>query len=208
MIGDWYRRHIGARIVDAACSFPALGEERRLAVPQAEGVVVEIGIGTGLNLSHYDPARVRHVIGVNPPDGLTALVDFDRLHGAISGDLVLESAEAMSLDDNLADTIVVTYTLCSIPDVETAIEEMRRVLKPGGRLLFAEHGRAEDLRTARWQDRLTPAWRRIAHGCHLNRDPRALLEAGGFVLDDYRRHVLHRVPAVLGSHHAGIALPR
>lgn len=208
MIGDWYRRHVGSRIVNAVCSHPKLTEQRHHVVPHAEGVVVEIGIGTGLNLTHYDPARVRHVIGVNPPDGLTALVDFHRLHGDISGDLVLESAEAMSLDNGLADTIVITYTMCSIPDIAAAVAEMRRVLKPGGKLLFCEHGRADDARTARWQDRLNPAWKTIAHGCHLNRTPGALLEAGGFTLAEERRYPIPGVPSVLGFHHAGVARPR
>jgi len=208
LVSGFYRRHISPYVVNAVCSFPKLTEQRELVVPQAEGVVVEIGIGTGLNLVHYDPERVRHVIGVNPSDGLTSLVDFSRLHGDISGELVEESAEAMSLESGTADTIVVTYTMCSIPDIAAAVSEMRRVLKPGGRLLFCEHGRADDPRTARWQDRLNPIWRSMAQGCHLNRRPGELLEEGGFTLEDAHRYPLVGVPSIIGFHHIGTARPR
>ncbi|MCC2113808.1 MAG: class I SAM-dependent methyltransferase, partial [Hyphomicrobiales bacterium] len=172
------------------------------------GVVVEIGIGTGLNLAHYDPAKVSRVIGVNPPDGLAMLAEKRRPQAGFPVELLAESAEAMSLDSNLADTVVITYTMCSIPDIRSAIEEMRRVLKPGGKLIFCEHGRADTPGLARWQDRLTPAWRWVAGGCHLNRDPGALLETGGFALTTYDRYPISGAPSLVAFHHVGVATPR
>ncbi|MCW2308287.1 class I SAM-dependent methyltransferase [Rhodobium gokarnense] len=205
---NFYRQKISPMMVHAVCGAPPLMREREQMVPKAEGVVVEIGIGTGRNLPFYDERQVRRLIGVNPPDGLTDLVDFERLAPGIEAEIVPESAENMSLDSNLADTVVVTYTLCSIPDVEKAIGEIRRVLKPGGRLLFVEHGRADCEKTARWQDRLNPYWGLISQGCHINRNPTELLTAGGFSFQEQDRYPLRRVPSVVGFHHVGVAVGR
>lgn len=203
-----FRRTLTAQLTHFSCGLPALTRERRKIVPDADGVVVEIGIGTGRNLPYYDPAKVRRLIGVNPADGLTDIIDFDRLAPGIEVEIVLESAENMSLDSNLADTVLVTYTLCSIPDVRAAITEIRRVLKPAGKLLFCEHGRADDPATARWQDRLDPLWSRLAQGCHINRMPADLLEEGGFQMHESARYSLQRVPSLIGYHHTGMAFPR
>jgi len=203
----FYSTHIAPHVLDAVCSFRSLTAQRQRIVPAAHGTVVEIGIGTGLNLVHYDPARVERLIGVNPPDGLQRLAD--RRAGAVGFpvDILAESAEAMSLPDAIADTVVVTYTLCSIPDVEAAIAEMRRILKPDGRLLFCEHGRSDDPFVALWQDRLTPVWRPMAGGCHLNRNPAELLVAGGFTLDRHEAFTPKGVPSLVGFHHLGSACP-
>ena len=179
--------------------------QRQQIVPRAEGTVVEIGLGTGRNLPYYDPSKVRHLIGVNPPDGLTDIVDFERLANGIEAEIVLESAENMSLDSKFADTVVVTYTMCSIRDVEAAAGEMRRILKPSGNLLFCEHGRANVPATARWQDRLDPYWGLIARGCHINRNPSALLARSGFTLIEAKQYPLARIPSIVGFHHAGVA---
>ncbi len=203
-----FRQMLSARLTHFSCGLPALMREREKIVPQADGIVVEIGIGTGRNLPFYDANKVRRLIGINPPDGLTDMVDFDRLAAGIDAEIVLESAEDMSLDDNLADTIIVTYTMCSIADVVSAIGEMRRVLKPSGRLLFCEHGLADDPQTARWQDRLDPYWCRFAQGCHINRNPTELLLAGGFMLEEGSRYPLKRVPPLVGFHHTGTARVR
>jgi SAM-dependent methyltransferase len=121
-------------------------------------------------------------------------------------DLALEG-ERIPLDAASVDTVVVTFTLCSIPDVETALAGMRRVLKPEGRLLFCEHGLAPDARTARWQDRLTPAWRHVFGGCHLNRDVPALLRAGGFTIEQLDTTWIPGSPAIAGFCYRGVARP-
>lgn len=197
-------QRFNARVMHSLCGLPVLMRERQKIVPRAAGVVVEIGIGTGRNLPLYDPRKVTKLIGVNPPDGLTELIDIDASAPGLDVEIVPEGAENMSLDTHLADTILVTYTLCSIPGVEAAIGEMRRVLKPGGKLLFCEHGRAETQSAARWQDRLDPLWGLCSKGCHINRDPTGLLRAGGFRLQEGARYPIRRVPAVLGFHHVGV----
>lgn len=205
---SFYTRRIGPRLVNFACSQPIIAAQRSRVVPLADGIVVEVGFGSGLNLPFYDRARVKRLIGVNPPDGLPDLARIEEEGQGLDVELLLEGGEAMSLPDASADTLVVTYTMCSIPDVRAAIAEMRRILRPGGRLLFCEHGRSDVASTARWQDRLTPLWRPIGLGCHLNRDPVALLQEGGFKVTDVERFAVPGVPAIVGFHHIGSAVPR
>ena len=149
----------------------------------AEGRVLEIGIGSGLNLPLYAP-NVSEVVGVDPSPELLS-----RAHDAAGQcrapvTLLEGSAEALPLDDQSFDTVVTTWSLCTIPDVRQALIEVRRVLRPGGSLLLAEHGRAPEPRVALWQDRLDPIWTRIAGGCHLNRPMDVLLSNAGFRLDE------------------------
>lgn len=175
----WHRRVLPWAL-DMVCGLPMITRERRRLVPLAQGRVLEVGIGTGLNLRWYDPARVSRLTGLDPA---LALHPRARRRVAASGlpvDLVGLSAESIPRPDASFDTVVMTYTLCSIPDPLAALREMRRVLVPGGCLLLCEHGRAPDPVVARWQDRLQPLWGRLAGGCHLNRDVPALLEAAGF----------------------------
>ena len=194
--------------VHLVCGLPVVSRQRQKVVPMAWGDVVEIGFGSGLNLPHYDRERVRHVIGVNPDDGLPSLGRKAIARHDLSAELLVESAEAMSLPTASADSVVVTYSLCSIPNVEAALGEMRRILKPSGRLLFCEHGRSPSFRIARLQDSLTPPWRFMAAGCHLNRDVGSLLRAAGFVLEQYDVFDLGLGTRILGTHHIGVAALR
>lgn len=154
---------------------------RSRVVPAAEGCVLEIGVGSGLNLSFYTQ-RATRVIGLDPSPILLSMAR--RAKGAMPRIELLEgSAEAIPLEARSVDTVVTTWTLCSIADVARALREMRRVLKPGGRLLFVEHGRSPDATVRRWQDRLTPVWKHIGGGCHLNRPISLLIEDAGFRID-------------------------
>jgi ubiquinone/menaquinone biosynthesis C-methylase UbiE len=144
--------------------------------------VLEVGIGSGLNLPFY-PAAVRHVIGIDNSEALLALAARMPERRSRSVELIRGSAEALSLEDRSVDTVVTTWTLCSIPDIGAALAEIRRVLRPDGQLLFAEHGRSPDPGVSRWQDRLTPVWKHLVGGCHLNRPVREMLEASGFRIE-------------------------
>ncbi|MGH7078262.1 MAG: class I SAM-dependent methyltransferase, partial [Acetobacteraceae bacterium] len=141
---------------------------RRRVIGAAEGRVLEIGIGSGLNLPLYGPG-VRSVIGVEPSRELLRMARPRAATAAVPIELLEASAEVLPLEQGTIDTVVTTWTLCTIPDAQAALAEVRRVLKPGGKLLFVEHGRAPEPGVARWQDRLDPLWRRLAGGCHLNR---------------------------------------
>ena len=155
---------------------------RRRVVPAAEGRVLEIGIGSGLNLPFYGGAA-QHIVGLDPSPKLLELARRAAKKRTLPIELLEASAEAIPLDDRSIDTIVTTWTLCSVANVVGALADMRRVLTPHGRLLFVEHGRSPDAGISRWQDRLTPLWKRIGGGCHLNRPIDRLLEASGFRIE-------------------------
>ena len=184
MSASWYERHILPYLLDFACGIKPVRRQRRKVVPLAHGRVLEIGIGTGLNLEHYDKARVEKIIGLDPGLEMHRLAVKRQKKAGIDVELVGLSAEAIPYPDGAFDTVLVTYSLCTIPDPVAALKEMRRVLKPGGQLIFCEHGRAPDASVRAWQDRLTPAWSKIAGGCHLNRDIPKLLTDAGFVSRD------------------------
>lgn len=147
-------------------------------VPLARGRVLEIGIGTGLNLGFYDPEKVDHVWGLDPSAAMWKMADTAGVKFDV--EFLQASAERIPLDDGSADTILVTYTLCSVTNVIEALLDMRRVLKPGGELVFCEHGAALDENVRKWQDRLNPVWSKLAGGCNLNRSMPTLLAQGGF----------------------------
>jgi len=155
---------------------------RERVIGAASGRILEIGVGTGLNLSLYAPG-VDGVVGLDPSARLLATARERSRQAAVPVDFIKGSAELLPFDSGEIDTVVTTWTMCSIPDVSRALREMRRVLRPGGRLLFVEHGRAPDRGVCWWQDRLTPGWRRMSGGCHLNRPIRDLVADAGFRIE-------------------------
>jgi ubiquinone/menaquinone biosynthesis C-methylase UbiE len=155
---------------------------RERVIASAEGRVLEIGIGSGLNLPFYGP-HVHEIVGLEPAPRLIAMARQVAERMPMPVTFMEESAAAIPLDDNAVDTVVMTWTLCTIPQADRALSEMRRVLKPNGRLLFVEHGLAPDDGVRRWQDWLTPAWKRISGGCHLNRPIQSMIESAGFRFD-------------------------
>ena len=159
-----------------------LAAYRARIIPAAEGRVLEIGIGSGLNLPFYS-RNVARVIGLEPSPRLLAMAHRVERTGNGSVEFIEGSAEAIPLQVASVDTVVTTWTLCSIPDALRALRDMRRVLRPGGRLLFVEHGRAPDPNVIWWQDRLTPVWKRLGGGWHLNRAIGTLIEGAGFQFD-------------------------
>jgi ubiquinone/menaquinone biosynthesis C-methylase UbiE len=177
-----YQRLVLPRLLDFAMRQAALRPFRERVIGAAEGRVLEIGIGSGLNLPFYGRA-VGAVIGLEPSRALLRMAADRVADATVPVELLQASAEAVPLEDASIDTVVTTWTLCTIPDAHRALAEMRRVLKPGGALLFVEHGRAPEPGVALWQDRLDPLWRRAAGGCHLNRAIDALIAGSGFRID-------------------------
>lgn len=177
----FYDQHLLPYLIDFACGLPMVQAQRRQLVPQAQGRVLEIGMGTGRNLPFYDPQRVTRLVGVDPALQMHRLAQKRSQKAGIPIALMGLSAEQLPTADASFDTVVCTYTLCSIPDPLQALREMRRVLVAGGQLLFCEHGRAPDANVRRWQTRLQPLWGPLAGGCQLGRDIPALLAEAGFV---------------------------
>jgi ubiquinone/menaquinone biosynthesis C-methylase UbiE len=193
------------RFQDRVMSF--MDEMRPSTVQRAEGEVLEVGFGTGLNLSHYPPS-VKSLAALDPLEGLAT-----RIGGRIAAApfpverFALRADRKLPFEDARFDCVVTTWTLCSIPRPVEALREMRRVLKPGGRYLFVEHGRSERSNTARWQDRLNPTWRRLADGCNMNRAIDRLVEEGGLEMLEME-HFRGRGPRVLAEMYRGVARRR
>ena len=187
---SWYEERILPHLMNFACSASPNQKQRQKIVPEATGEILEIGFGGGLNVPFYDPSKVKKIWAMEPSEGMRRMAQ-----PAVNGtDMDIEfielPGEQIPLDDNSVDTVLVTYTLCTISDTEAALQGMRRVLKPQGRLLFCEHGKAPDENVARWQTRLNPAWSRIAGGCQMNRDIPALINEGGFNIEiDERMYI-------------------
>jgi ubiquinone/menaquinone biosynthesis C-methylase UbiE len=169
-------------LLDLAMRNRALDDYRQQTIETARGLVLEIGVGSGLNLPLYSRA-VDRVFGIDPSPELLRLAHKRTAHAVVPVSLIRASAENLPFGVAVFETIVMTWTLCSIPNPIAALIEMRRVLKPGGRLLFVEHGLSHESRVARWQHRLTPCWKRIGGGCHLDRKMDDLIRAGGFEID-------------------------
>ena len=179
---------------------------RQRVIGAAEGRVLEIGSGSGLNLPYYKNT-VSEILAIEPAPQLVAMAERQARAASKPVTFVQASAEAIPLDSMSFDTVVTTWTLCTIPQASKALQEMRRVLRPHGRLLFVEHGRAPDPRVRRWQDRLTPVWRRVSGGCHLNREIDALITAAGFDIEELTTGYMPG-PKVMTFMYEGSARPR
>jgi len=179
---------------------------RRRVISAAQGRVLEIGVGSGLNFALYGVAATR-VIGLDPSRKLLSIARAAPQTATSPRIEVIEaSAEAIPLEDKSIDTVVSTWTLCTIPDVRFALGEIRRVLRPSGRLLFVEHGRSPDQKVRRWQDRLTPLWKRVGGGCHLNRPIGELLEQSGLRIEQIETGYM-KGPKLMTFMYEGTARP-
>ena len=178
-----YERFLLPRLIDAACGSKDIDEQRGKVVPRAKGAVLEIGVGPGHNLAHYRDDQVDRLWALEPAAEMIALAK-KRAAPDLGVEFLESGAEEIPLDDASVDTVVLTYTLCTIPDTSAALREMHRVLRPDGQMLFCEHGRSPDASVHRWQRRIEPLWKRIGGGCHLTRDVPELLGDHGFAIDE------------------------
>ena len=202
---SFYEEFILPRCINCACGSKPIMRQREKVVPLAEGTVLEIGIGTGLNLRYYDPGRVDRVIGLDPSEASWAIARKNNPELPFDLDFVGLPGEEIPLDENSVDTVLVTYALCTIPDPVTALKGMRRVLKADGKLVFCEHGEAPDPGVRKWQDRINPLWSRLAGGCNLNRPIPALVKSGGFSMDSLETMYLPSTPKFAGYNFWGTA---
>lgn len=199
-----YDRYLLPRLTNLACGSKPTRRQREKIVHRAYGDVLEIGFGGGLNLPYYDRDKVRKVFGLEPSEGMRASARPRIEASSIDVEMIDLPGEEIPLDDNSVDSVLITYTLCTIPDAVAALRGVRRVLKPKGHLFFCEHGRAPDQSVYRWQQRLNPGWRRIAGGCNMDRDIPELLQEGGFTIEDDNRLYIPG-PRILSYNYWGAA---
>lgn len=202
-----YSRYILPHLINAACGSGPIAKQRAKLVPGASGAVLEIGFGSGRNLDFYDRRRVNTFAAIEPEPGIRALGAEALKSRGWEADLRPDPAERLSFADSQFDTVVCTYTLCTVHDPLAALREMRRVLKPSGRLLFCEHGLAPDPTVQKTQRRIEPLWSRLAGGCRLTRDPAALLAQAGFTVSETNTLYLPGTPRFGGFNVWGVAAP-
>lgn len=177
---ELYDKYILPKLTHWVCSQNDITHAREKIVPLAKGRILEVGIGSGLNLPFYDQTKVDRVWGLDPSLQLKKIAKKKAIQMPFDVDFIGLTGEDIPLEKKSMDTVLVTYTLCSIPNVLKALNEMKRVLKPGGELIFCEHGRAPDYNINKWQDIINPAWTKISGGCNLNRPISNLIEESGF----------------------------
>jgi len=193
---SWYDQRVLPGLINFVCGAKPTRKQREKIVPRATGDVLEIGFGSGLNLPHYDRDKVRRIWGLEPSEGMRRLASDIIDKEGLDVELIGLPCEKIPLDDDSVDTVLVTYTLCSITELAPALEGVRRVLRPAGRLLFCEHGKAPDDSVYKWQERLNPAWRRFSGGCNMHRDIPAILEHSGFSVEDDNRMYIPGIRAL------------
>ena len=203
-----YADHVEPRLVSLACGAPGIERTRATIVPAAEGRVLEIGFGSGRNLPYYDERRVSDVVLLEPSAAMRTLAARRLAKARVPIRVLAAGAEAVPLPNASVDTVLVTYTLCTLPDPSQALDEARRVLRPGGRLLFAEHGLAPDPSVAAWQRRVQPVWGRLAGGCRLTRDAPSALHCARFEIVALEQRYLPSAPRLAGFVSMGTATPR
>lgn len=202
---SWYDDHVMPRMITFACGQEGIEKRRRQVVPRASGRVFELGCGGGLNQALYDPSKISTFCGIDPHEKL-----LDGAHQRAKGkgwevEIKRGVGEDIPFASGSFDTVVCTYTLCSVQDPARVLSEMRRILAPGGQLLFLEHGRAPDAAVARWQDRIEPIWKPMAGGCHLTRPIGAALRGAGFSVEPLGQAYLERTPKAIGWMEWGVA---
>jgi ubiquinone/menaquinone biosynthesis C-methylase UbiE len=205
-MASFYERRILPALLTRACSSPPMMKQRAKIVPLATGRVLELGIGMGLNLSLYDPSAVESVTGVDPAAELRVMAEAAPRNPRLKVSVADGTAEALPFDDAAFDTVVCTFTLCSVHSPAKALAEARRVLKPGGRFLFCEHGLAPDTGVAKWQRRVEPVWKRLAGGCHLTRPVSEAIAASGFQMGRVQSMYVPSTPRIAGWNEWGEAL--
>jgi len=206
-VTSFYDRYVLPHFINCACGSKPIRYQRRKVVPRASGRVLELGVGGGLNLAFYDAAKVVSVTGVDPSESLRRkALEAPRPEG-LQVEVRDGEAEALPFEDGAFDTVVCTFTLCSVRSPAAALAEARRALKPGGILLFSEHGLSPDADVQRWQRRLEPIWKPLAGGCHLTLPVAASIKAAGFTLAEVETMYLPGTPRPLGWAEWGVARP-
>ena len=206
-MASWWERHGVPRLIKCACSQGQIMKARSRVIPAASGDVLELGCGGGINMEFYDPARIHSFAGLDPSAELLEMSRAAARARGIDADIRGGVGEAMPFASGSFDTVVTTFTLCSVGDQAAVLSEIRRVLKPGGTALFLEHGAAPDAGVAKWQRRIEPVWKRVGGNCHLTRPISEAYEKAGFAVDRQAAAYIPKTPRPFGWTEYGAARP-
>ena len=201
----FYDKYILPKFLNCACGSKPINYQRDKIVPLAKGVVLDVGIGSGLNIPFYNKSKIDYLYGLDPSEELIKLAKPVAKKNEFEIEFLQCGAEAIPLPDNSIDTVLITYTMCTIPDIKLSNSEIMRVLKTEGQLLFCEHGLAPDKNIAKWQRRINPIWNKIAGGCNLNRNIPNLITSSGFKILNMEEMYLPSTPKFAGYNYWGVA---
>lgn len=202
---SFYNKYILPKVLNCACASKPINYQRDKIVPLAEGVVLDIGIGSGLNIPFYNKTKIKQLYGLDPSKELLDIAKSVAKKENLEIEFLECGAESIPLPSKSIDTVLITYTMCTIPDVALSNSEIIRVLKDDGKLLFCEHGLAPDKNIAKWQKRINPLWSKIAGGCNLNRDIPNLISSSGFKISNMEEMYLPSTPKFAGYNYWGVA---
>ena len=205
MIKSAYENYVLPKLLDTCCSTKPINYQREKIVPNASGTVLEIGIGSGLNIPFYNISKIDKIYGLDPSIHLCkkAIKKAEEINMNI--DFLFEGAEEIKLKSNSIDTVVITYTLCSIPNPMDALKEIKRVIRSDGNILFCEHGIAPDIKVSKWQNRINPIWGKLFGGCNINRDIPSIISNSGFKVQNLEQMYLPSTPKIVGYNYWGSA---
>ena len=203
-----YEKYVLPKFLNCACGSKPISYQRKKVVPMAEGKVLEIGIGSGLNLPFYDKSKLDELWGLDPSEGLSEMAKKVADEEAMEVNFISAGAEEIPLPDNHFDSVLVTYTMCTIPEVDRANKEIQRVLKSNGKMIFCEHGLAPDKNIKKWQNRINPFWKKLAGGCNINRNIPSVIQESGFDIIDLEEMYLPSTPKIAGYNYWGYAVSK
>ena len=203
-----YEKYVLPKFLNCACGSKPVSYQRKKVVPLAEGKVLEVGIGSGLNLPFYDKAKIDEIWGLDPSEQLSEMAKQVADEESMEVKFISSGAEDIPLPDNYFDCVLVTYTMCTIPEVQRANQEIRRVLKDDGKMIFCEHGEAPDQNIRKWQNRINPFWGKLAGGCNINRKIPSLIQDSGFDIIEMEEMYLPNTPKIAGYNYWGYAVSK
>ena len=202
---SFYEKYILPRILNFACASEPITYQRKKVVPLAEGKILEVGIGSGLNLPFYDKSKIEEIWGIDPSEELNAMAKKVAIEECMNVNFITSSAEDIPFPNDYFDTVLITYTMCTIPSVLQANKEIKRVLKSSGKMIFCEHGVSPDENIKKWQKRLNSIWGKIAGGCNINRNIPMLIKDSGFKIEEMDEMYLPKTPKIAGYNYWGYA---
>jgi len=201
-----YDKYILPHLLNCSCNTKPFVLQREKVIPLAKGKVLEVGIGSGLNLPFYEKGNIEEIWGLDPSEELLLMAKKKAKTEHMDVQFLNASAESIELDDNFFDTVIVTYTMCTISNLNQALSEMKRVMKTDGRLIFCEHGASPEQEVFTWQNRMNSVWSKISGGCNINKDIPSIIESSGLVVSQLETMYLPKTPKMLGYNYWGFAV--